>query len=70
MDSRSYVSGKGVTANDVEDESYQPQVLLSLSFSQRLGAFLLNIYLILFSFQNYLESNEKYYQLAHRYYMD
>ncbi|KAF7094773.1 hypothetical protein CFC21_097055 [Triticum aestivum] len=39
MDGRSYVSGKGVTANDVEDESYQPQ--------------------------NYLESNEKYYQLAH-----
>uniref|UniRef100_A0ACD6AF39 Uncharacterized protein n=1 Tax=Avena sativa TaxID=4498 RepID=A0ACD6AF39_AVESA len=39
MDGRSYVSGKGVTANDVEDENYQPQ--------------------------NYLESNEKYYQLAH-----
>ncbi|XP_051203890.1 uncharacterized protein [Lolium perenne] len=39
MDGRSYVSGKSVTANDVEDENYQPQ--------------------------NYLESNEKYYQLAH-----
>ncbi|KAM0917906.1 hypothetical protein ACQ4PT_009309 [Festuca glaucescens] len=44
MDGRSYVSGKSVTANDVEDENYQPQ--------------------------NYLESNEKYYQLAHRYQMN
>ncbi|KQK18704.1 chromatin structure-remodeling complex protein SYD isoform X2 [Brachypodium distachyon] len=40
MDGRaSYLSDKSVSANDVEDESYQPQ--------------------------NYLESNEKYYQLAH-----
>ncbi|KAL6861338.1 hypothetical protein ACP4OV_017038 [Aristida adscensionis] len=35
----SYVSDKNETANDIEDESYQPQ--------------------------HYLESNEKYYQLAH-----
>jgi hypothetical protein len=36
----SYVSDKSDPANDIEDESYQPQ--------------------------HYLESNEKYYQLAHR----
>jgi hypothetical protein len=44
MDGRSYGSGKSVTANDVEDENYQPQVFSLLASSICLGA--LKLYLL------------------------
>jgi hypothetical protein len=54
------------TANDIEDESYQPQVFF---FFLLFKLFPAKDVLNCISLQHYLESNEKYYQLAHRYFM-
>jgi hypothetical protein len=65
----SYVSE---TANDIEDESYQPQVFFFLLFFF-IWLFKLfpanDVLNCISSLQHYLESNEKYYKLAHRYFM-
>ena len=64
----SYVSDKSDLANDIEDESYQPQVIC-FSVIQISVWFMFEIYLtVMLTLQHYLESNEKYYQLAHRYF--
>ena len=63
----SFVTDKSDTANDIEDESYQPQVT-QFSGVQISDSFMFDIYSsAISSLQHYLESNEKYYQLAHRY---
>jgi len=64
----SYVSDKSDLANDIEDESYQPQVICFCVIQISVW-FMFEIYLTVMStLQHYLESNEKYYQLAHRYF--